>query len=32
MIELTERSDVDPLCPHCNQPLRNVLYQQLREI
>ncbi len=32
MIELTERSDVDPLCPHCNQPLRNVLYRQLRTL
>ena len=30
MIELTQRSDIDPLCPHCTQTLKNVLYREIR--
>ncbi len=29
MIEIEERDDITPLCPHCNAPLRNIQYQRL---
>lgn len=30
MIELEERNDVTPLCPHCAEPLGTVHYRALR--
>jgi hypothetical protein len=30
MIELTERNEVEPLCPHCSEPLQAVWFQQLK--
>ncbi len=30
MIELEEHNEVDPLCPHCELPLRAVWYQEIR--
>jgi len=32
MIELEERDDIAPICPHCNTEIRKVLIQLLRSI
>ena len=29
MIQIEERNDVTPLCPHCAKPVRSVHYHQL---
>lgn len=29
MIRSEERDDVTPLCPHCSEPLRAVMYRSL---
>ena len=29
MIRSQERDDVTPLCPHCGEPLREILYRSL---
>ena len=29
MIELEERNDVTPLCPHCEEPVRTIQYATL---
>ncbi|MGD8726025.1 MAG: hypothetical protein PVH40_00200 [Gemmatimonadales bacterium] len=29
MIELTKREDIQPRCPHCNEDLRSLLFQEL---
>ena len=29
MIELQERNDVKPLCPHCSEPLNKLWFQKL---
>ncbi len=29
MIEIEEREDVTPLCPHCNEPTRSIQYRRL---
>ena len=30
MIEIEERNDVTPICPHCTEPLRSIHYRTLR--
>ncbi|HED65919.1 MAG TPA: hypothetical protein ENJ09_10235 [Planctomycetes bacterium] len=30
MIELEEKEDVQPLCPHCSEPLERIWYRKLR--
>lgn len=30
MIELIERKDASPICPHCSAPVKQVFFQQLR--
>jgi uncharacterized protein with PIN domain len=30
MIALEERNDVEPLCPHCEAPLRKLWFQEIR--
>jgi hypothetical protein len=30
MIELQQRDDIRPLCPHCSAELRTVWFQQLK--
>ncbi|TDJ53727.1 MAG: hypothetical protein E2O47_07540 [Gemmatimonadetes bacterium] len=30
MIEITERKDVWPICPYCEQELTDIHYEQLR--
>ena len=30
MIELTEKTDVEPICPHCAQPLKEVWFREVR--
>ncbi|MGD2215880.1 MAG: hypothetical protein PVJ64_03950 [Gemmatimonadales bacterium] len=30
MLEIQERSEVQPLCPHCERALRTVWYRQLK--
>ena len=30
MIEMTEREDVTPVCPHCERDLTHLHFQQLR--
>jgi hypothetical protein len=32
MIDLQEKNDVTPLCPHCQQPLHTVWYRRLRGV
>jgi len=32
MIELEERPDVTPVCPHCKAPLRTLWYRTLRSL
>lgn len=32
MIELQQRDDVRPLCPHCSTELRTVWYQRLKGV
>ena len=32
MIEIEERDDVTPLCPHCAEPARTIHYRALRGI
>ncbi len=32
MIELRERDDMAPLCPHCSSEVRTVWYQQLKGV
>ena len=29
MIQIEERHDVTPLCPHCAEPVRSIHYRQL---
>jgi hypothetical protein len=29
MVELQERSDIDPVCPHCKIELKNIAYREL---
>ena len=29
MIEIEERDDVTPVCPHCNEGVRRMLYRRL---
>ena len=29
MIQLTQREDVDPLCPHCEKPLKSIWFREL---
>ena len=29
MLELEQHDEVDPLCPHCNTPLRNLWFREL---
>ena len=29
MIQIEERNDVTPVCPHCNEPLRAIQYRSL---
>lgn len=29
MIDATEKTDIDPLCPHCGDTLREVWYRRL---
>ena len=30
MIELRERNDVEPVCPYCQEPLRELWFRELR--
>ena len=30
MIEIIERNDAEPICPHCSEKIREVWFQQLR--
>jgi uncharacterized protein with PIN domain len=30
MVEVEQAEGVDPLCPHCSQALRKVLFQEMR--
>lgn len=30
MIELKQRDDAEPLCPHCTEPVRELWFQELR--
>jgi hypothetical protein len=30
MVELTEKQDTTPICPHCSQPAHEIWFQQLR--
>jgi hypothetical protein len=30
MIELEEKKDIEPICPHCQQQLSTVYFQKLR--
>jgi hypothetical protein len=30
MIELQEREEIEPLCPHCEEPVRLLLFRALR--
>lgn len=30
MIELKQQNDIDPLCPHCSEALREVWFRELR--
>ena len=30
MIELKEKSDVTPLCPHCSEPIDEVWFRELK--
>ena len=30
MIEITERDDVTPVCPHCEHDLKHLHFQQVR--
>ena len=30
MIEIEERNDVTPVCPHCTEPLLSIHYRRLR--
>ena len=30
MVGLEQREDVDPICPHCQQPLRTIWFQEVR--
>jgi len=32
MIQLEEKNDLDPLCPHCDAPIQNVFFQELRGV
>ncbi len=32
MIELKEKNDVKPICPHCNEPLEELWFSELRGI
>ena len=32
MIQLELKNDLDPLCPHCDSPLRTVWFRELRGI
>lgn len=29
MIEITQRDDVTPVCPHCDEPIREILFREL---
>jgi hypothetical protein len=29
MLDIQERNEVQPLCPHCQRPLRTVWFQEL---
>jgi hypothetical protein len=29
-MELEQKPDIDPLCPHCQQPLRGLWFRELR--
>jgi len=30
MIEMIEKDDVEPICPHCQEPLKEVWFRKLR--
>jgi len=30
MIEIKEKSDVKPLCPHCSEPVGEIWFRELR--
>ncbi len=30
MIEIKEKSDVEPLCPHCSEPVGEIWFRELR--
>jgi hypothetical protein len=32
MIELTEKKDAEPICPHCQQTVQEVWFRELRGI
>jgi len=32
MIELTEKNDINPVCPHCKTEIRNLWYQELEGV
>ena len=32
MIECTEKEDISPVCPHCNETLREIWCQALRSV
>jgi len=30
MIDLREKNDIEPLCPHCSEPLKEMWFNELR--
>jgi hypothetical protein len=31
MIKLIEKNDVEPICPHCQEPLNEIWFRELKE-
>jgi hypothetical protein len=32
MLDLEQRDDVDPICPHCQESIRTIAFRQLRGV